>query len=459
MLEPLEDAVLQFRKALIRQYMDRASGVLHIGGHKGQEAVQYASYGRRVLWIEASPAMFKTLKKNIDGYTDQRAFCACLSNTSGAQTTFYISNNADGASSSIFEFGVKSEGDETLWPHLNLHMVDELTLPTTRLDDLFEQNDVDAVDYNYWVLDVQGAEKLVLEGAGKSLEKCQAIYAEISLTEVYKGGVLWEELCSYLELKGFLPLFDPVLEHDDVLFARASVTNDLISEFHSTKYQEHTKRRQEHLASLGLDLFNKSVLELGAGNGDHSGFFLDRHCDVTITDVRPEAISMLEQRFWGTTNAHILPLDMEYPKDLGRTFEIVYCYGLLYHLSDPVAAIEYMARHCSGLLLIETCVSVSAGGINSVEEPIHLLSQSFYGKGCRPSRRMIWDELKKHMKYVYMPKTQPAHAEFPLDWTVLEEDTGKLQRAIFMASNAIIESPRLSEVLIDKQVHMLRGGE
>ena len=29
-------------------------------------------------------------------------------------------------------------------------------------------------------------------------------------------------------------------------------------------------------------------------------------------------------------------------------FEIVYCYGLLYHLRDPTAALAYMSRYCSG---------------------------------------------------------------------------------------------------------------
>lgn len=40
--------------------------------------------------------------------------------------------------------------------------------------------------------------------------------------------------------------------------------------FHSIFYLRHNARRQEHLATLGLDLGNKSVLEVGAGIGDHT---------------------------------------------------------------------------------------------------------------------------------------------------------------------------------------------
>ena len=42
--------------------------------------------------------------------------------------------------------------------------------------------------------------------------------------------------------------------------------------------------RQSHLASLGLDLANKRVLEVGAGIGLHTPFFRERGCEVTVTD-------------------------------------------------------------------------------------------------------------------------------------------------------------------------------
>ena len=45
--------------------------------------------------------------------------------------------------------------------------------------------------------------------------------------------------------------------------------------------------RQEHLASLGLELHGKSVLEVGAGIGLHTDFFEERGCDVLSTDGNP----------------------------------------------------------------------------------------------------------------------------------------------------------------------------
>src|SRR5256885_5811027 len=59
-------------------------------------------------------------------------------------------------------------------------------------------------------------------------------------------------------------------------------------DFHGVNYLRHNARRQEHLASLGLQLSGRSVLELGAGIGDHTTFFLDRGCEVTSVEPRLE---------------------------------------------------------------------------------------------------------------------------------------------------------------------------
>ena len=71
-----------------------------------------------------------------------------------------------GVSSSIFQFGPYGSGERTLWPDLNLNMESEITLPMIRLDTLLKGNDLEVENYDYWVVDLQGAEKLALDGAG-----------------------------------------------------------------------------------------------------------------------------------------------------------------------------------------------------------------------------------------------------------------------------------------------------
>ena len=54
------------------------------------------------------------------------------------------------------------------------------------------------------------------------------------------------------------------------------------------QYLRLNARRLEHLASLGLPIAGGEVLEVGAGIGDLTSFFLDRGCSVTAIQPRPE---------------------------------------------------------------------------------------------------------------------------------------------------------------------------
>ena len=83
--------------------MNESKGILHLGAHKGTEAEVYNWFGKKVIWIEASPKIFSFLKDNLYFYSDQRAFCALLGDQDNVKKDFYISSN-DSASSSIFDF-------------------------------------------------------------------------------------------------------------------------------------------------------------------------------------------------------------------------------------------------------------------------------------------------------------------------------------------------------------------
>jgi len=219
--------------------------------------------------------------------------------------------------------------------------------------------------------------------------------------------------------------------------------------FHSPNYLRHNARRLEHLASLMLPIGGKSVLEVGAGIGDHTSYFLDRECRVTITEARESNLRHLHDRF---PEHEIRRLDMETPVLDNRQFEIVYCYGLLYHLSNPVTAIEFLAEKCSGMLLLETAVSFGdAAEIKQIAESRRDPTQAFSGQGCRPTRRWLFEKLASLFPYVYVPTTQPNHEEFPLDWTRPELYGEGPNRAVFVASREPIDSDVLSTTLMDQQ--------
>ena len=218
--------------------------------------------------------------------------------------------------------------------------------------------------------------------------------------------------------------------------------------FHSPSYERHNRRRQEHLATLGLPLVERAVLETGAGIGDHTTFFLDRGCTVTVTDGRRGNVRHMRQLL-PTADAKFLDLDNPDP-DIPAA-EVVYCYGTLYHLMRPAEALEYLAERCTDLLLLETCVSVGDEvAVNLVGESIRVPSQATSGKGCRPTRPWLWRELGKHFSHVYATTTQPWHEEFPLDWSA-EPPVDALTRAVFVASRRSIDNPLLTGELPVRQ--------
>ena len=220
------------------------------------------------------------------------------------------------------------------------------------------------------------------------------------------------------------------------------------SYFHSNHYLRHNARRLEHLASLRIPVAGKTVLEVGAGIGDHSHYYADRGCQVTVTEYRESNLRYLKKHY---PLYNVQSLDMEKPAEIGFKFDIIHCYGLLYHLQTPERAIEFLGNHCKSILLLETCVSFGDDEqINLVKEDINSPTQAASGTGCRPTRPWIFRQLKKHFPFVYIPRTQPNHEEFPIDWTLHEKHRG-LARAVFIASREVIDNDTLTTDLLNMQ--------
>jgi hypothetical protein len=228
--------------------------------------------------------------------------------------------------------------------------------------------------------------------------------------------------------------------------------------FHNEGYIAHNNARLDHLASLGLPLDSCSVLEPGAGIGDHTLFYLRRSCDVTAMEPRAENCAAFRVHMneaaadlpgrWTLVQGDVYAVQHD-----ERLYDIVHCYGLLYHLNRPASAIATLAQRCGGLFLLESCVSFGEGAhINLVAEPGQNPSQAFDGVGCRPTRGFVFEELRKHFAFVYTTRTQPSHPEFPLDWTAPKKHMAMLARAIFVASHVPLNQPNLVGYLPELQI-------
>jgi FkbM family methyltransferase len=189
----------------------KAKGVLHIGAHFGQESSYYFQNGLKVIWVEALPDIFEKLQSDISRYENQIAFCALVGDRNVNNTDFFISNN-NGSASSVYRISEKSN-------FTNVNNEKRIKLPMVRIDNLLSKIDMSL--FTHWVLDVQGAELLVLQGAGDLILHCKSITVEVSSRETYVGGVNYVELKEYLSALSFFPLWEPMEdEHTDISFIR-----------------------------------------------------------------------------------------------------------------------------------------------------------------------------------------------------------------------------------------------
>lgn len=208
--------------------------------------------------------------------------------------------------------------------------------------------------------------------------------------------------------------------------------------------QRINRARLEHLASLGLDLDGKRILEVGAGIGLQTEFFERRGCDILSTDDAPANVVEMMQR-WPRRKVGVL--DLERTGDLRTlgSFDIVFCYGMLHHLRHPDAALAQLAAVCTGMILVETVVSRGMyPEINRVEEPPSA-NQAAPGIGCRPTRPWVMSALRQHFGYAYTTLAQPDDPDFVTDWSVIGH-YGNL-RAVFVGSRQKLSYPTLTPTL------------
>ncbi|ELP32460.1 FkbM family methyltransferase [Rhodopirellula baltica] len=189
--------------------------LVHVGAHLGQERTNYESKGyQKILWIEGSEEIHAKLADSLrqhDGPAEHSTACALLSDRDGEEIGLRCFSN-DGMSNSIF---APAEQLTSRWP--TVKETGEIEMQRSVSLDRLLANTPFANDCDVLVVDVQGAELLVLKGGLTTLSRVKAVVCEVSTVPYYEGGVLFKELNQFMESHGFHAMSTP-RRHGDMLF-------------------------------------------------------------------------------------------------------------------------------------------------------------------------------------------------------------------------------------------------
>lgn len=177
-------------------FLSEIDSLIHLGANQGQERKKYWEYGLKVDWIEAIPTVYGTLQKNIRFFRNQKAFQGLITNEDGKEYVFNIASN-HGESSSIYDL----KEHQAMWPHI--HYVDKIKVKSQTLPEFLKRNKIRLSAKQGLLIDAQGAEYVIIQGAEKILKNFTWIIAETATFEWYKGAHCLSDVVEIMKKNGF----------------------------------------------------------------------------------------------------------------------------------------------------------------------------------------------------------------------------------------------------------------
>ena len=190
------------------------------------------------------------------------------------------------------------------------------------------------------------------------------------------------------------------------------------------------------LPELKKRLELKTALDLGCGLGYYSQILHGCGFDVLGVDGRDENIEEAKRRY---PHLRFQVADAQDPtlSNLG-SFDLVFCFGLLYHLENPFRVVRTLAALSAKVTLIEGIVYPSP-------EPVMVLMNENMGEdqglnfmAFYPSEACLVKMLRSSgLAACYTPDRSPDHPEYATG------SNGFRRRTVLAAAKAPIDSPLL----------------
>lgn len=171
---------------LKKKYNMNISGIIHVGGHHGEEISEYVHTGvQDIVIFEPLESNFNVLFRNVNDLNANIVGHQVALGSIEKEVEMYVSSN-DGLSSSV----LKPKVHLTQYRDITFNQIEKVEMQT--LDSYGYKG------YNFINMDVQGYELEVLKGAQKTLEYIDYVYCEVNRDEVYEGNAYIEEIDEFL---------------------------------------------------------------------------------------------------------------------------------------------------------------------------------------------------------------------------------------------------------------------
>lgn len=184
--------------------------ILDIGSCEGEDSIRYSKMfpNSRILAFEPLPSNQELILENLRKYEINNVELVpyALSDKKGTCNFHVSSGNPDGLlNNEDWNFGNKSSSllqpdkhlDITPW--VKFHQ--QITVKTNTLLNISEELKINDIDFVH--IDVQGAELMVLNGAGVILKNIKVIWLEVANLTLYKNQAVKTEIEDFMKKNGF----------------------------------------------------------------------------------------------------------------------------------------------------------------------------------------------------------------------------------------------------------------
>jgi len=184
--------------------------IFDIGACEGESSIQYSRLfpKSKIYAFEPLPRNIQLIRDNFRKYKIENAIYIdkALSSQNGFAEFYVSSGQPENISVSDWDFGNKSSSllapEKDLEKYAFLHFDTKIEVETLTLKTFCNSNKVKSIDFIH--MDVQGAELMVLHGAGEFISSIKAIWLEVSKVHFYKDQPLEIEVRQFMASNNFI---------------------------------------------------------------------------------------------------------------------------------------------------------------------------------------------------------------------------------------------------------------